>query len=121
MRTGQISDIPDSRNKIGPWFVSQDVIVAAVLDQSKFVAYNFKTQKWSDIITSPGQFMNWETSSDLKYFFYATGGNDPRVFRIRISDHVVEEITTLKNFPEKRSPWKGGPSGPRKELSEMGL
>jgi serine/threonine protein kinase len=38
---------------------------------------SFKTQKWSDILTSPDKFVNWLTSPDGKYFHYSTGGRRP--------------------------------------------
>jgi Tol biopolymer transport system component len=96
--SGQISIIPDSRGKIGPWFIGQDAIIAVRQDQSKFQRFDFKTQKWSDMITSPGQFLNWETSPDGRYFFYGTGGNDPKIFRMRLADRSVEEVATMKGF-----------------------
>jgi Tol biopolymer transport system component len=96
--SGQLSVIPDSRGKIGPWFIGQDAIIAVNQDQSKFQRFDFKTQKWSDMITSPGQFLNWEASPDGRYFFYGTGGNDPRIFRMRLADRAVEEVTTVKGF-----------------------
>ena len=98
LRTGQVSTIPGSRDKLGPWYVSEDAVIAVAADGSKFLLFNFKTQRWSDIITSPGQFTNWETSADGKYFFYSSGGNDPKIFRMKLSDRSVEEITDLKNF-----------------------
>ncbi len=98
VRTGLISVLPDSQGKIGPWFVAQDAVIAALQDSSKLQRFDFKTQKWSDIITSPGQFRNWETSPDGKYFFYGTGGNDPKIFRMRLADRAVEEVTNLKGF-----------------------
>jgi hypothetical protein len=98
VHTGQVLLIPDSKNKIGPWYISADAVVAAALDQSKFLQFDFKTQKWTDFIAGPGPFVNWETSADRKYFFYGIGGNDSKLFRMKLSDHSVEEITSLKNF-----------------------
>jgi hypothetical protein len=99
VHTRGVSTIPDSKNKIGVWYLSQDTAIAVTQDQSKFQLFDFKTQKWSDIISGPGQFVNWEPSPDGKYFFYCTGGNDPRIFRMRLSDRSIEEIAGLKGFP----------------------
>lgn len=96
--------MPDSREKIGPWFVASDKMIAVTQDQSKFQIFDLKTQKWSDIISSPGQFTTWETSPDGKYFLYAAGGNDPKIFRMKLSDHSVEEVTSLKNFASVGDP-----------------
>jgi hypothetical protein len=97
-RTGQVSIIPDSKDRGGPWYVSDDAVIAVTADQSKFQLFDFKTQKWSDIISSPGQFIHWETSADGKYFFYSTGGNDPTIFRMKLSDRSIEKITDMKSF-----------------------
>ncbi len=98
LRTGQVSTIPGSEGRLGGWYVSHYSLVAVTEDQVRFQEFNFKTQKWIDIITSPGNFTTWETSADLKYFLFASGGNDPRIFRMRLSDRTIEEITSMKNF-----------------------
>ena len=89
--------VPDSKDTLGPWYATQDTLIATANDQSKLVRYNFKTQKWSDILSSPDKFVNWMTSPDGKYFYYSTGGSDPTVFRLRLSDDAVEEVLKLKN------------------------
>ena len=104
LRTRQVSIVPDSRGKIGPWFVSPEMMIAVTEDQSKFQLFDFKTQKWSDIISSPGQFTTWETSADGKYFLYAAGGNEPKIFRMKLSDRSIEEVTSLKNFASVGDP-----------------
>ena len=98
LRSGDVSVVPDSQGTIGPWFLTQDTIVAVSAEQSKFVLFDLKTRKWSDLVESPDKFLNWEVSPDGKYFFYSIGGNDPRVFRMRLVDHAVEEIASYKNL-----------------------
>jgi hypothetical protein len=72
------------------------------------VCYDFKTQKWSDLVTNPDKFVNWETSPDSKYFYYSTGGNNPTVFRVRLVDDVVEQVVSLNNLRMVNDP-EGGP------------
>ena len=38
---------------------------------------------------------------------YATGGNDTRIFRMKLSDYKVEEIASLKNFRAVNDPSEG--------------
>jgi eukaryotic-like serine/threonine-protein kinase len=97
VRNGNTWIVPGSKGMLGPWFGTQDTLIATADDQSKIVRYDFKTQKWSDLVTSPDKFVNWETSPDGKYFYYSTGGNDPTVFRMRLADDVVEEVVKLRN------------------------
>lgn len=91
LRSGKVSAVPDPRGMIGPWFATQDTLIAAANGSSTFVLFDFKTRKWTDLIASPDRFVNWEGSPDSKYFLYSTGGNNPTIFRMRLADHAVEE------------------------------
>jgi dipeptidyl aminopeptidase/acylaminoacyl peptidase len=107
VRSGKVWLLPDSKQKLGAWFVTQDTLIATANDQSKLVRYDFRTQKWSDLVSSPDKFVNWETSPDGKYFYYSTGGNNPTVFRIRLADDAVEEVVKLKNVRLVSDPESG--------------
>lgn len=102
--TGATSDIPDSRGTLGPWYAGPDALIAASHDQSKFSRYDFKTQKWSDLVTSTDKFVNWEITPDHKYFVYSTGGQDPTAFRMRLSDRVIEKLVSLKDINTGAAP-----------------
>jgi len=42
--------------------------------------------------------INWAHSPDYKYVYYTTGGQDPSIRRIRITDRTVETIGSLKGL-----------------------
>ncbi len=107
LRSGTVSVLPDSQGIVGPWFVSQDVLIGVSEDQSKVLVFNFKNQKWSDLVSSPDKFVNWEPSPDGKYFFYQTGGSDSRIFRMRMEDHTVKEVASLRDFRAVDDPYEG--------------
>ena len=107
VRNGNVSLVPGSKDTLGAWFGTQDTLIATANEQSKIVRYDFKTQKWSDLVTSPDKFVNWETSPDGKYFYYSTGGNNPTVFRMRLADDVVEQVVDLKNVRLVNDPDSG--------------
>ena len=98
LRSGNISVVPDSHGTIGPWFATQDTLIAVSHDQSRLSIFDLRTRKWTDVATNPDKFVNWEASADGKYFLYSTGGNNPGIFRMRLADHAVEEVARLKNF-----------------------
>lgn len=98
VRDGSFTEIPDSDDALGAWFGSQDTLIATRDDQSKFATYSFKTQKWSDLVSSPERFVNWATTPDFKYFIYSTGGNNPTAYRIRLPDGKPEALVSLKDF-----------------------
>jgi Tol biopolymer transport system component len=107
LRSGKVSVVPDAQGTIGPWFVTQDTLIAAANDQSKFMLFDFKTRKWTDLVASADRFVNWEGSPDGKYFLYSTGGNNPTIFRMRLADRAVEEITSRKNLSVVDDPYVG--------------
>lgn len=98
LRSGKTSELSDSEGTIGPWFTSQNTLVAASQDQNRFRHFDLRSGKWSDLITSEDKFVNWVVSPDGKYFFYSTGGKDPRVFRMRLADRSIEEISHLNQI-----------------------
>ena len=50
--------------------------------------------------------INWAHSPDYQYVYYTTGGAEPKAVRIRLADHKVETIASLKDL--RRAP---GPDG----------
>jgi hypothetical protein len=59
--------------------------------------FDFKTQKWTEL--AAGTFVNWFLSFDKKYLYCATtGAGGPKLLRIRLADHRVETVTSLKNL-----------------------
>jgi eukaryotic-like serine/threonine-protein kinase len=95
LRTGKMSVVPSSQGIGGGMWVTQDVLVA-FNKTSGFVTFDFKTQKWSDL--AAGKFVNWNISPDRKYFYFTTGGAEPRVQRLRFADRQIETITSLKDL-----------------------
>jgi Tol biopolymer transport system component len=100
LRTGKLSIVPSSQGMFGVMWITQDSIIAAThdltKDLTKFVTFDFKTQKWSDLIA--GNFVNWNLSPDGKYFYFTTGGALPKVQRLRFADRKIETIASLKDL-----------------------
>jgi len=62
-----------------------------------FVTFDFKTQKWSDLLA--GMFVSsWAVSPNGKYFYFTTGGAEPSAQRFRFADRQIETITSLKDL-----------------------
>ena len=107
LRNGKVSELSDSEGTIAPWFTSQDTLVAASQDQNKFRQFDLRSGKWSDFVTSKDKLVNWIVSPDGEYLFNETGGNDPRVFRVRLSDRSVEEVARLNEIRVVEDPYIG--------------
>jgi Tol biopolymer transport system component len=106
LRSRTVSAVPDSQATVGPWFVTQNTLVAGTEDQTKFLLFDLNTKKWSDLAANPTTpFLAWEPSPDGKYLYCTTQGSDPKVLRIRIADHSVETIASLKDLHEVNDPY----------------
>jgi dipeptidyl aminopeptidase/acylaminoacyl peptidase len=99
-----ISTVPETERLTGVQWVAEDLLVAASTDRARLVVFDLKTQKWSDLVPGPipGGVANWAHSPDYKYVYYSTGGAEPQALRVRLADHKVETLTSLKNFSRAR-------------------
>ena len=96
VRTGKMSPVPSLQVVFGAQWITQDTLVASNDTATKFLTFDFKTQKWSDLVA--GNFVDWYLSPDRKYFYFTTGGADPKVQRLRFADRQIETITSLKGL-----------------------
>ena len=98
-RTGKTSVVPSSHGIGGGLWITQNTFVAARFDPSRpgFLTFDFKTQKWSDLVA--GNFVSsWAVPPDGKYFYFTTGGAEPKAQRLRFADRQIETITSLKDL-----------------------
>jgi serine/threonine protein kinase len=96
VRTRKPSMVSSTEVELGGCWLSDEMLLAANGSLTKLVIFNLKTSKWADLIA--GNFANWIGSPDRKYVYFATGGSEPTVQRLRIADRHVEMITSLKDF-----------------------
>ena len=96
LRTGKLSVVPSSAGMVGAQWIAQDALIAANGNLTKFLTFDFKTQKWTELVAS--NFGNWNLSPDRKYFYFTTTGADPKVQRMRLADHEIETIASLKEL-----------------------
>jgi eukaryotic-like serine/threonine-protein kinase len=95
LRTGKTSIVPSSRGLfLGKW-ITHDTLVAATLDLTKFVTFDLRTQKWTDLTAA--SFTSSAVSPDRKYLYYTTGGAEPKAWRLRFADRRIEAITSLND------------------------
>jgi hypothetical protein len=68
-------------------------------DDTKLRLFDFKTNKWRDLVSNVGTIGYFSWSSDSKYLYFdnlLTG--DPSYFRVRTRDSKLEQITSLKSL-----------------------
>jgi DNA-binding winged helix-turn-helix (wHTH) protein len=98
LRTGKITMIPDSREMGGPFWPSNNTLVAPTLKPGKegFVTFDLKTQKWSLLVK--GMFQHWMTSIDGENLYLMTVGNDTKIVRVRLSSGTLNTVASLRSF-----------------------
>ncbi len=96
MRSRKITLIPMHDDQWNGFWLSDGLLAAHSTDNTKLMTFDLKNGKWSDLIA--GNFANSAASPDRKYLYFATTGSEPKVERLRIADHQVETVVTLKDF-----------------------
>ncbi len=104
--TGERSVVPSSKGIFGYW-IDEKSILGLSPDNTKFLTFDLRTQKWTDLATV-GTTGIMEVSPDGKYVYYETGGEEPKAWRLRFADHKIEMLTSLKEPSRARNlGWAG--------------
>ena len=106
LRTGKLSLVPGSQDLEGGQWVSEDTLVATPRNETKLMIFDVRSQKWSDLVPGkvPGSVINYAHSPDYGYVYYTTGGAEPQALRIRLADHKVEAVASLKELRRALGP-----------------
>jgi Tol biopolymer transport system component len=98
LRSHQTSVLPGSNGLFSPRWSPDGRYVAAIpaVAQDRLMLFDFTTQKWTDLAKLPMGYPNWSRNSEFVYF--DTAGNDAAFYRVRISDHRLERMVSLKNL-----------------------
>lgn len=102
LRSGKLSQLPSSTGLIGAQWLTQETLIAAARHPERMVSFDLRTGKWSDLIMATVE--NWSMSSDHKYFYYTTAGEESEALRLRVADHKVERVASLKQL-RRASDW----------------
>ncbi len=99
MRTRQVSTLPGSEGLFAPFWSPNGRYISAQPQAQwrKLMLFDFKTQKWAELVDMDVYYPTW--SHDGEYIYFDTPLRDnPAIFRIRVSDHKVEQLVSLKDF-----------------------
>jgi len=111
IKTGQVSTIPGSKGLPLP-MVSPDghYVSSGTADGKTLKLYDFTKQAWQELVPRDGVGLT-EWSSDSRYLYFDNGLTaSPALYRMRIADHKVEQVASLKNFRRfvwGNLPWLG--------------
>ena len=97
IRTHELSSIPDSTGlEDTRWSPDERYIVAH--DAHRVRLFDIAQRKWLALVTI--DYPNWTVwSRDGRYVYFMTAGNEEAlaIYRVRMADRQLEELTSLKN------------------------
>jgi Tol biopolymer transport system component len=97
LKTEKVSDVPGAESLFSPrWSPDGKYIAAITTDSQKLMLFDRVSARWMELanMTTIG-YPSW--SHDGQYLYFDTIlSEDPAFFRIRISDHKLERLVSLK-------------------------
>jgi len=110
VRTGKVSPVPQGENLFGPrWSPDGRYIAACTIDSQALKLFDRTTQQWTELVRMGIGYPSW--SHDAKYLYFdSILTKDPAFFRVRISDHRLERLVSLKDIHRLWGPhaeWSG--------------
>jgi Tol biopolymer transport system component len=98
LTTHQTSILADSNGFFSPRWSPNDRYIAAisVVGQDKLMLFDFKTGKWTELTNVLMGYPSWSRNSE--YIYFDSSGDDAAFYRVRIGDHRLERLVSLKNF-----------------------
>jgi serine/threonine protein kinase/Tol biopolymer transport system component len=110
LKTTRVTTVPVSESVIFP-VCSPDgrYVAATTIDSQKLMLFDFRTQKWSELVKMSVGLTEW--SKDGKYIYFDTGlGDNPAFYRVRVAERKVERVASLKGLRRvvfAWIPWSG--------------
>jgi serine/threonine protein kinase/Tol biopolymer transport system component len=109
LRTHLASVLPGSEGLWSPrWSPDGRYMVATrAFQQLRLLLFDFNTRKWAALTNTSAAYENW--SRDGKYVYFAGVSEKEGIYRVRISDRKLEQVVSLKDFPEQTDlfAWSG--------------
>ncbi|HLW78480.1 MAG TPA: hypothetical protein VKU44_02680, partial [Terriglobia bacterium] len=123
LKTHQVSPLPGSEGLFSArWSPDGRYIVAMSEDSQRLMLFDTTTGKWSELARVNAAFPDW--SRDGKWVCFESWGDEPAFYRVRISDHAMEKVATLRGL--RRAPgtfgqWSGvAPDDAPETLRDVG-
>ena len=106
----KLSPLPSAAQLFSPRWSPDGRYIAAITDDSeKLRLFDRATKQWTDLVNMPIGYPSW--SHDGQYLYFDTTlTDDPAFFRVRIADHRVERLVSLKDLQRywgDFGPWTG--------------
>ena len=100
LRTRAVSKVPGSDELWAPrWSRDGRYVLAFPRAADRLMLLDVKSQKWTELAKIGIAWPEWSRDGDYIYFLSALpAGQHACIFRVRISDHKLEQVAGLKDF-----------------------
>ena len=105
LRTHAHSKVPGSEELWSPR-LSRDGrhVLALRRDADGLMLFDVKNQKWTELVKMQVGFPEWSRDGDyIQFLGRPPSGQESNVWRVRISDHKLEQVVGLKDFRQPRN------------------
>jgi Tol biopolymer transport system component/DNA-binding winged helix-turn-helix (wHTH) protein len=108
--TRKVTPVPGGENLFSPrWSPDGRYIAAITTDSQALMLFDRTNQQWTELVRMSIGYPSW--SHDGQYLYFdSTLTEDPAFFRVRISDHRLERLASLKDIHRLWGPnaeWSG--------------
>jgi eukaryotic-like serine/threonine-protein kinase len=105
MKSRKVTPVPGSDGLFSArWSPDGRYLVAMPRDSTRLMFFDFKSQKWRDLVEMPIGYPSWSRDSQYVYF---TDLTSTAIYRVRISDRKVDKIASLGGMTLTGSGWMG--------------
>ena len=96
LKTRHVSTLPGSEGLYGPrWSPDGRMIAAQRAGPETLQVFDLVTRKWTELGRITVGFSSW--SRDSKYVYFDSPEGGPGFYRVRVADHKLERLFSLKN------------------------
>jgi Tol biopolymer transport system component len=97
LKTREVTTLAGSDGLYSPRCSPDGRYIAALRQGPEtLMLFDFSTQKWVQVEQIVVGFPSW--SRDSKYIYFDSQGGDRAFYRVRISDHKLERLVSLKDL-----------------------
>lgn len=101
LTTHQVTVLPDSDSLEDPqWSLDGKYLAAGSRKDQKLMLFDFVNRKWSPLADGLpyGWGIRWSHDSQYVYYQHPFNGEEQPIYRVRVSDRRVEQITTSRQI-----------------------
>jgi Tol biopolymer transport system component len=97
LRTHHVTSLPGSEGLFSPrWSPDGRYIAALQSSGDKLLLFDRTSEKWTELLKLPVGYPSW--SRDSKYIYFDSPQSEAAFYRVRINDHKLEKVVSLKNL-----------------------